>query len=43
MRNNEDLRSYTTQLLEESDTLSQTEVTPGNKKKILDDLRKELE
>ncbi len=43
LRNNEDLKSYTMKLLDESEALSHEDLTPGNKKKILDDLRKELE
>ncbi|GAX79837.1 hypothetical protein CEUSTIGMA_g7277.t1 [Chlamydomonas eustigma] len=43
MRQNENLKQFTMQLLDESKTLTHHELTESNRKKILDELRKELE
>lgn len=39
----EELKAYTMQQIGDSHTLGQSELVESNKKKILDDLRKELE
>ncbi|KAG1669563.1 hypothetical protein FOA52_006336 [Chlamydomonas sp. UWO 241] len=44
LRHNESLKQFTMKLLDESDTLAAADLsTNANRKKILDDLRKELE